>query len=348
MCLRWGLKSLKCFTTGEGIDVLNSRPHASKFENTLKDNSLAVERHEINILQINIGKLCNQACHHCHVEAGPNRTENMEWPTIDRILQLLADDPNIALVDITGGAPELNPHFRDFVRALRASGKDVIDRCNLTALFENGQEDTAEFLAEQGVQVVASLPCYLEDNVNKQRGNGVFIKSINALKRLNDLGYGQLGSGLELDLVYNPIGARLPPSQADLETTYRDHLQKNFGILFNRLFTITNMPIKRFAHMLARDGLAEQYMQLLIDNFNIQAARQVMCTQLISISWDGKLYDCDFNQMLEIPLNHKPRTIWDIPSFSSLGQGIAFGDHCFGCTAGAGSSCTGALTGETI
>ena len=267
----------------------------------------------------------------------------MERRTIDRILELLANEPQITLVDITGGAPELNPHFRDFVRALQGMNKDVIDRCNLTVLFEEGQKDTAEFLAEQKVRIVASLPCYLEDNVNKQRGQGVFGKSIAALEKLNALGYGREGSGLEINLVYNPVGIHLPPAQEKLEADYRSHLSKNYGIAFNHLFTITNMPIKRFAHMLERDGLAQQYMQLLIDNFNVQAAQQVMCMQLVSIGWDGKLYDCDFNQMLEIPLNFKSRTLWDIPSFASLDRGIAFANHCFGCTAGAGSSCTGAL-----
>ena len=313
------------------------------FGTTLKQHNLIIERNAITTLQVNIGKLCNQACHHCHVEAGPKRTEIMERRTIDRILELLANEPQITLVDITGGAPELNPHFRDFVRALQGMNKDVIDRCNLTVLFEEGQKDTAEFLAEQKVRIVASLPCYLEDNVNKQRGQGVFGKSIAALEKLNALGYGREGSGLEINLVYNPVGIHLPPAQEKLEADYRSHLSKNYGIAFNHLFTITNMPIKRFAHMLERDGLAQQYMQLLIDNFNVQAAQQVMCMQLVSIGWDGKLYDCDFNQMLEIPLNFKSRTLWDIPSFASLDRGIAFANHCFGCTAGAGSSCTGAL-----
>ena len=320
----------------------------SRFDETLGRLGLSVKRDAITTLQVNIGKRCNQACHHCHVEAGPKRTENMERATVDRILELLREEPNITLVDVTGGAPELNTHFRHFVTQIRAMGKNVIDRCNLTVLFEKEQEDTAEFLAAQRVQIVASLPCYLEDNVNAQRGKGVFGKSISALEKLNAIGYGKPDSGLVLNLVYNPTGTHLPPEQKKLEAAYKEYLQKHFGIVFNNLFTITNMPIKRFAHMLERDGLAEQYMQLLIDSFNVQAAEEVMCKQLVSISWDGKLYDCDFNQMLEIPLNYKPRTIWDIPSFSSLDQSIAFADHCFGCTAGAGSSCTGALltTGE--
>lgn len=319
----------------------------SRFDEVLLKSGLDIHRQAITTLQVNIGKLCNQACHHCHVEAGPNRTENMERRTIDRILELLAREPGITTVDITGGAPEMNPHFRDFVIAIRAMNKDVIDRCNLTVLFEAGQSDTAAFLAQHGIKIVASLPCYLEDNVNRQRGKGVFGKSISALEQLNALGYGRPGTGLTLDLVYNPIGASLPPAQSGLEDAYRAHLKTHFGIEFNNLFTITNMPIKRFAHMLAREGRAADYMQLLIDNFNVEAAQNVMCRQLVSISWDGRLYDCDFNQMLEIPLNSNPRTIWDIPSFAALEHGIAFGDHCFGCTAGAGSSCKGAiLTGE--
>ncbi|MEJ2229378.1 MAG: arsenosugar biosynthesis radical SAM protein ArsS [Alphaproteobacteria bacterium] len=309
----------------------------------LERHNVTLKRENISTLQINIGKLCNQACHHCHVEAGPKRTEIMERSTVDRILALLQKDKDITLVDITGGAAELNPHFRDLVRAIRAMGKDVIDRCNLSVLFEKGQEDTAEFLATNKVQIVASLPCYLEDNVNAQRGKDVYRKSISALEKLNALGYGKPDTGLVLDLVYNPIGAHLPPAQAKLEADYREHLRNHFGVVFNHLFTITNMPIKRFAHMLERDGLTEQYMQLLIDSFNVQAAQAVMCIQMISVGWDGKLYDCDFNQMLEIPLNSQAKTIWDISSFSAIGRDIAFANHCFGCTAGAGSSCTGAL-----
>jgi radical SAM/Cys-rich protein len=320
--------------------------NTSRFAQVLTQHELRLQRHAIATLQVNIGKLCNQACHHCHVEAGPKRPENMELQTVRRILELLRNEPAIKLIDITGGAPELNPNFRYFVKQLRVLGKEVIDRCNLTVLFESGQEDTAEFLAEQSVQIIASLPCYLEDNVNAQRGKGVFQKSIAALQKLNGLGYGRPGSRLKLNLVYNPVGTHLPPEQTQLEAAYKKHLQQNFGIVFNKLYTITNMPIKRFAHILRRDGLAEDYMQLLIDNFNYRAAENVMCKELVSISWDGRLYDCDFNQMLEIPLNFKPLTIWDIPSFSGLASNIAFADHCFGCTAGSGSSCSGALLTE--
>lgn len=319
---------------------------SSRFKRALDERALVVERREISLLQVNIGKLCNQTCRHCHVEAGPRRTEIMERRAIDRILELLGQSPNVREVDITGGAPELNPHFRFFVRSLRENGRSAIDRCNLTVLLEPGQEETADFLARQQVKIVASLPCYLEDNVDAQRGRGVFVKSIEALRRLNGLGYGQTGSGLVLNLVYNPLGARLPPDQPALQTAYREHLGEAYGVTFNELFAMTNMPIKRFARMLERDGESARYRRLLIDHFNPAAATEVMCTRLVSIGWDGGLYDCDFNQMLEIPLNLKPRTIWDISSFSALDRGIAFADHCFGCAAGSGSSCTGSLASK--
>lgn len=313
------------------------------FEYALREHNINLKRKAINILQVNIGKRCNQACHHCHVESGPNRTENMTLETVERLLELLEIAPQIHTVDITGGAPEINPHFRYFVTQVRKMNKEVIDRCNLTILFEKEQEDTAEFLAENKVQIVASLPCYKEDNVDKQRGKGVFGKSIRALEKLNSLGYGRVNSDLILNLVYNPIGAHLPPAQAKLEADYHIHLEEVFGIVFNHLFTITNMPIKRYAHVLERDGKIKDYMQLLIDNFNPQAAKGVMCTELVSIGWDGQIYDCDFNQMLDIPLNWKPRNLWDIECFKNIGSEIAVANHCFGCTAGSGSSCGGAL-----
>ncbi|MPV85782.1 arsenosugar biosynthesis radical SAM (seleno)protein ArsS [Ostreibacterium oceani] len=314
-----------------------------RFAETLASHGIVLKREQLKTLQVNIGKRCNQACHHCHVESGPNRTENMTQATVQRLIELLSKAPSIDTVDITGGAPELNPHFRPFVSAIRAMGKQVIDRCNLTVLYEPGQTDTAEFLAEQEVQIVASLPCYMEDNVDAQRGKGVFDKSVAALRKLNALGYGQPDSGLELHLVYNPVGEHLPPPQASLAADYHNHLQTMFGIEFNQLFTITNMPIKRYAHWLARLGKLESYMQLLIDNFNPQAAQAVMCRDLISIGWDGQIYDCDFNQMLDIPLNGKPRDIWQIDDFSAIDSGVAVADHCYGCTAGSGSSCGGAL-----
>ena len=315
----------------------------TSFESVLDKYNIHLKRRTVKTLQINIGKLCNQACTHCHVEAGPKRTENMELNTINRILTLIKRDSLIQTVDITGGAPELNPFFRYLVKKLTKLHKKVIVRCNLTVLFEENQSDTPTFFADNLVEVFASLPCYIEDNVNTQRGKDVFQKSIKALRILNSIGYGIVGSGLKLNLVYNPIGEHLPPEQTQLESDYKFHLKSEFNIEFNQLFTITNMPIKRYEHMLIRDGKMKDYMQLLTDNFNPVAAKEVMCQDLISISWDGEIYDCDFNQMLEIPLNWTHKTIWDISNFSDIEQGIAFGRHCFGCTAGTGSSCGGAL-----
>lgn len=315
------------------------------FTRTLRDHGLSLPRNPLEILQVNVGKLCDLACQHCHVEAGPKRTEIMQAATVERILQLLADAPDVHTLDLTGGAPELNPHFRTLVREARAMGKTVIDRCNLTVLFRPGQEDTADFLAAQGVKVVASLPCYTKANVEQQRGQHVFDPSLRALRILNGLGYAKAGSALELDLVYNPLGATLPPSQADLENTYRGELEGHFGIVFNQLFTITNMPVKRFLHLLQREGRYESYMQILLDAFNPQAALGVMCRNLLSVSWEGHLYDCDFNQALDLPIGRQPRTVWDINSLDDIAyEPITFDHHCYGCTAGAGSSCGGSLT----
>ncbi len=314
------------------------------FHRTLHAHGIELTRVPLEILQINVGKLCDLACHHCHVEAGPKRTEIMQAPTVDRILELLADAAHIHTVDLTGGAPEMNPQFRRLVRESRKLGKTVIDRCNLTILFRPGQAGTAEFLAAEGVNVVASLPCYTQDNVEKQRGRHVFDPSIRALQLLNSIGYGKPDTGLQLDLVYNPVGASLPPAQASLQDDYKRELNEQFGIVFNHLLTITNMPIKRFLHQLEREGRYETYMQVLLDAFNPQAALGVMCRNLLSVSWDGQLYDCDFNQALELPLGGRQRTLWDIDSFSQIErQPIAFANHCYGCTAGAGSSCSGAL-----
>lgn len=315
------------------------------FQKKLNQGDLRLERLPLDTLQVNIGKLCNQACLHCHVEAGPKRTENMEGNTVDRILELIEGTQTIRTVDVTGGAPELNPHFKRFAQEVRSRGIEFIDRCNLTVLFEKGQEDTARFLRDQGIRVIASLPCYSKDNVDKQRGNGVFNKSIRALQLLNELGYGRSDTGLTLDLVYNPVGAYLPPDQKELESDYKEELKDLFGIEFNQLFTITNMPIKRFLRDLERSGKLEEYMTLLLNSFNSLAATGVMCRSLVSIGWDGEIYDCDFNQMLEIPVGWKKKTIWEINSLHELEkEPIAFADHCYGCTAGAGSSCGGALT----
>lgn len=313
------------------------------FAQRLAAENLPLRRHKITTLQVNIGKRCNQACHHCHVEAGPKHPDNMALPTLERLLDLLRDAPDVHTVDITGGAPELNPHFRYFVSEIRKLGRKVIDRCNLTVLYEEGQEDTAEFLAEQGVEIVASLPCYTKENVEAQRGRFVFDKSIQGLRLLNSLGYGQAGSGLTLNLVYNPGGAFLPPAQQALQHDYKQRLLDDFGIEFNQLFTITNMPIKRYRHVLERDGELEAYMQLLLDNFNAGAAMGVMCTNLISVGFDGQIYDCDFNQMLEMPVSGRARQVMAINHLDEITQDIVVANHCFGCTAGAGSSCGGSL-----
>jgi radical SAM/Cys-rich protein len=317
------------------------------FEVTLAAHGWAsLRRERTTTLQVNVGKLCNQACHHCHVEAGPKRTERMTEATADRVLALLAASPDVEAIDLTGGAPELNASFRMLVREARRLGRRVIDRCNLTVLFEPGQEELPEFLAAERVAVVASLPCYTPDNVERQRGQGVFDKSIHALRRLNALGYARPGTGLTLDLVYNPVGAFLPPPQAELEARYRDELERGFGIGFDRLLTITNMPIKRFAEMLARDEAAAAYLSLLVNHFNPATVDGLMCRSLVSVGWDGRFYDCDFNQMLELPLGgaSAPRTIWDVDTLDALGgRAIATARHCFGCTAGAGSSCGGTL-----
>jgi radical SAM/Cys-rich protein len=321
----------------------------SDFEATLAERGVApLRRTAPNVLQVNVGRRCDLACHHCHVEAGPNRTEMMDRRTADRVLDLLARHPELGTLDLTGGAPELNAEFRHLVRGASRLGRKVIDRCNLTVLLEPGQEDTAAFLAQHRVRVVASLPCYTAENVDAQRGRRVFERSIAALQLLNNLGYGQPGSDLGLDLVYNPQGASLPPPQAELEARYHEELDSLFGVVFDQLITITNMPIKRFAHALARDGQAEAYQALLVNHFNPETVPELMCRQTLSVGWDGRLYDCDFNQMLELPLGGGPASIFDLESLDRLpGATIATGTHCFGCTAGAGSSCGGALSEAT-
>lgn len=314
------------------------------FMETLKNNRLEITRKPLEILQINVGKLCDLVCLHCHVEAGPKRKEVMERKTAERLMELLEKSSTIQTVDLTGGAPELNPHFCFLVSESRRLDREVIDRCNLTVLFVPGQEETPVFLKGHRVQIVASLPCYSKENVEKQRGRGVFDKSIRALKLLNELGYGREGTGLMLNLVYNPVGPFLPPPQSALEADYKKELKELFGIEFNHLLTITNMPIKRFHDYLGRRRELNQYADLLETHFNRDAADRVMCRNLISVSWNGDLYDCDFNQMLEMPLGGKRRTIWEIESFEELkSEGIQFANHCYGCTAGHGSSCSGSL-----
>ncbi len=315
------------------------------FAHTLAAHGLApLRRSAATTLQLNVGRRCDLACHHCHVEAGPKRTEAMSPETADRALALLATSPGIATLDLTGGAPELHEVFRPLVEGARALGRGVIDRCNLTTLLLPGQEDTPEFLAAHGVRVVASLPCTSSGNVDAQRGRGVFERSIEGLRRLNAQGYGRSGSGLVLDLVYNPLGPALPPPQPQLEARYRDELRALHGIEFDRLLTLTNMPIRRFAHALERDGRLEAYLSLLVNHFNPATAEGLMCRDTVSVGFDGALYDCDFNQMLELPLGSRPRSIFDVDTLEELdGEPIATAPHCFGCTAGAGSSCGGSL-----
>jgi radical SAM/Cys-rich protein len=316
------------------------------FEGALARQGCApLRRAEPTTLQVNVGKRCNQACHHCHVDAGPKRTEMMTPATAERVLAVVEANPCLAAIDVTGGAPELNPSFRRLVEGARACNRDVIVRCNLTVLFVDGMEWLPEFYREHAVTLVCSLPCYTADNTDRQRGQGVFDASIRALRRLNDLGYGRPGSGLRLDLVYNPVGAFLPGPQAALEARYREELDRHFGIAFGSLYTITNMPISRFAAELRRTGEHDRYMGLLVNHFNAGTVPSLMCRHLVSVGWDGALYDCDFNQMLEIPLGARgARTIWELDDVRMLtDEPIATARHCFGCTAGAGSSCGGAL-----
>jgi radical SAM/Cys-rich protein len=320
---------------------------AHNFDEVLRQHGIApLRRVAPETLQVNVGKLCNQACHHCHVDAGPARREIMTAATAARVIKLLDASAGIRRVDLTGGAPELNPNFRSLVEGARIGDREVIVRCNLTILLEPMMDWLPAFYRANQVHLICSMPCYTAENVEKQRGHGVFEKSIEALRQLNRLGYG--GAGLALDLVYNPVGASLPPPQAELEARYRDELGANFGIRFNHLLTITNMPIQRFADHLRRWGKANEYMGLLVNHFNPATVEGLMCRALISVGYDGGLYDCDFNQMLEIPLGAgsggRSLTIADVASLDGFaGAAIATGPHCFGCTAGAGSSCGGAL-----
>jgi len=304
-----------------------------------------INRRRLETLQVNVGYVCNQTCLHCHVNAGPTRTESMSRQTIDQVLAYLAAS-GAATLDLTGGAPELNPHFRDLVRAARARGVRVIDRCNLTILFEPGQEGLAEFLAAERVEIVASLPCYTPELVDRQRGKGVYETSIAALRKLNALGYGHEASGLVLDLVYNPQGASLPPPQQKLEADYKRILGEKFGIVFNRLYTLANMPIQRFGSTLVSKGQFGEYMKLLRSAHSDANLESVMCRSLVSIDWQGYLYDCDFNQMLGLPLAVAGRArphLRDALALDLEGNPIVVRDHCYGCTAGQGSSCGGAL-----
>jgi radical SAM/Cys-rich protein len=316
----------------------------SHFAATLARHGIrGLQRKSPATIQVNVGKLCNQACHHCHVDAGPRRTEQMTRATAERVIDVLAASRRVETLDITGGAPELNPNFAILVERACALGRKVIVRCNLTVTLEPGMEWLVEFYRHTGVDLVCSLPCYTAENTDRQRGAGVFDKSVVALRNLNVAGFGR--GELRLDLVYNPVGATLPPPQAELEAQYRDELARNFGIVFDRLLTITNMPIARFANQLSIAGNHSEYMSLLVNHFNPATVDALMCRDLVSIGWDGRLYDCDFNQMLEIPIGaNAASTIWDVEDVGELaGAHIATGSHCFGCTAGAGSSCGGAI-----
>ncbi len=304
-----------------------------------------LRRARLETLQMNLGYLCNLACTHCHVAAGPKRTELMDRETMDVALDFIQRQ-SIANLDVTGGSPEMNPHFEYLMREARALGTHLMDRCNPTIIEEPGYEWVPDLLAELQVEVVASLPCYTSDNVDKQRGKGVFDASIKALRKLNDRGYGHPGSGLQLNLVYNPAGPTLPPPQEQLQADYERFLADEFGIVFNELFTLANMPIKRFGSILLSKGQFGDYMKLLHESHRAENARNVMCRSLVSVDYRGYVYDCDFNQMLDMPLGatNRPRThLRDLLDTDFNGQPIAVADHCYGCTAGQGSSCGGAL-----
>jgi radical SAM/Cys-rich protein len=324
-----------------------------RFEDALDRHALQLKPLSVATLQVNITKLCNQACRHCHVDASPKRTEQMDKRTVERCLEILARHDSITTLDITGGAPELNPYFDDFVREARKLGKHVMVRHNLTVTFD-GNPQTGEskayvpaFFAEQRVEVISSLPYYQEFFTDKQRGLGVFRKSIDGITLLNEYGYGKPETGLMLNLVYNPVGPFLPAAQASLEADYKKELWERFGLLFNNLYTITNMPIHRFKEALKRSGGYEEYMEKLVNAFNPSAAEGVMCRSLVSVGYDGRLYDCDFNQMLDMQIttglngSQRHRTIFDFDFDEMINRNILFGSHCYGCTAGAGSSCGG-------
>jgi len=312
----------------------------------LKTEFPAIKRGVLETLQVNLGYKCNLSCTHCHVNAGPTRTEQMDKATVDLVLDFIQRHP-VRTLDLTGGAPELNQHFKYLVTEASKTGIEVIDRCNLTILEEPGFEDMAEFLAEQGVTVTASLPCYMEQNVEKQRGKNVYWESIAALKKLNQFGYG-VDADKQLNLVFNPDGLNLPPAQSSLEEDYKQELKTDHGIVFNQLFTITNMPISRFGGMLLAKGLYHEYMTILRDSYREENLETVMCRSLLSIDYQGFVYDCDFNQMLKMPLvsNGETKThLQDLLGQDLQDNPIVIGEDCFGCTAGQGSSCGGALEG---
>jgi len=317
----------------------------NRFEESVLASGVELRKRKIEILQVNVGKLCNLTCAHCHVEAGPSKTrENMDERTARAVADYMAQS-GAETLDLTGGAPEMNPYFRFLVTEAKKRGLHVIDRCNLTVLFLPGQEDLAEFLAGNRAEVIASLPCYLKENVDKQRGRGTFDESVRALVRLNELGYGKEGTGLVLNLVYNPVGPHLPPAQEGLEKAYKQRLLEDAGIVFNRLYTITNMPITRYEKYLRALHQFEDYEEVLARNFNAATLKNLMCLNTLSVGWDGRLYDCDFNLALGMQIrNGEPFTIFNSRPQDLLDRPILTADHCFGCTAGAGSSCQGALS----
>ncbi|MHB1033431.1 MAG: arsenosugar biosynthesis radical SAM (seleno)protein ArsS [Pirellulales bacterium] len=327
------------------LRVLRAVGRQKPFEASLAESSLyPLMAMGIEVLQINLGRLCNMGCRHCHVDAGPDRREVMALPTMEACLNVLRQVA-IPAVDLTGGAPEMNPHFRWLVGEARRLGRHVIDRSNLTVLLAPSYEDLPEFLAQHGIEIVASLPCYLAENVDSQRGQGAFTKSIEALRRLNALGYGRPQSGLLLTLVYNPLGPALPPAQGKLEADYLRELKTRYGVVFNRLHTITNLPIGRFLASLVQNGQYERYMETLIAAYNPQAAAGVMCRTTLSVDWTGRLHDCDFNQMLELGMESGlPQTIHEFDAELLVHRPIKTGQHCYGCAAGAGSGCRGAIT----
>jgi radical SAM/Cys-rich protein len=328
----------------EQLKVLTDTVSCPPFERRLGQAGLSpLHATGITVFQINVGKLCNQTCRHCHVDAGPDRTESMSKETAELCLAALAKT-DIPTVDMTGGAPELNPNFRWLVEQAHALGRHVMDRCNLSVLLLPSQADLAEFLAAHRVEIIASLPAYRASQTDAQRGKGVFEKSIEALSVLNRLGYGRPDSGLLLNLVYNPVGAFLPPRQEGIEAQFRKELRVRHGIEFNHLYTITNMPISRFLEFLIESGNYDAYMDRLAHAFNPVAASGVMCRSMISVGWDGTLYDCDFNQMLDLPVDERmPRHIRDFDPSRLSTRRIVTGNHCYGCTAGAGSSCGGTV-----
>ena len=310
----------------------------------MKNEFPDIKKESIDTLQINIGYKCNQACKHCHVNSSPSRTEMMSERILDLIPKIIKKF-NIKTLDITGGAPEMNPNFKKLVLSLKNQDINIIDRCNLTIFFEKGYEDLPNFLAENKVIITASLPCYEKENVENQRGSGVFDKSINAIKILNNLGYGKTNTELELNLVYNPINPTLPPAQDKLEKDYKKVLFEKYKITFNKLYTITNMPINRYADFLKMTGELEKYFELLANNFNQQNLKNLMCKKTLSIDWEGHIYDCDFNQQLKLKSVSGPKNLYDLLNYaSSFDYQIAAKNHCFACTAGSGSSCGGSLS----